>query len=71
MPKDRWALVWWNEKALLFVRRGTVPRAWLAAHEYRYYKPRDEQARELARLHGQIPARRLKSEMRWHSLGVR
>ena len=41
MPKERWALVYWDAKALLFVDRKAVPPDWLAAHEYRYARPND------------------------------
>ena len=40
-PKERWALVYWDPKALLFVDRQAVPADWLAAHEYRYARPND------------------------------
>ena len=44
MPKERWALVYWDSKAMLFVERGKVPRDWLALHEYRYARPNDGEA---------------------------
>ena len=41
MPKERWALVYWDPKAMLFVDRRKVPKDWLAAREYRYARPND------------------------------
>ena len=44
LPRERWALVWWDRQALLFVDRAKVPAAWRAAHEYRFLRPGDEEA---------------------------
>ncbi len=44
LPRERWALVWWDRQALLFVDRAKAPAAWLAAHEYRFLRPGDEEA---------------------------
>ncbi|MBI5239065.1 MAG: hypothetical protein HY926_01195 [Elusimicrobia bacterium] len=41
MPKERWALVYWDPKAMLFVDRKKAPKDWLARHEYRYARPDD------------------------------
>ncbi|MBI2387558.1 MAG: hypothetical protein HYV14_16345 [Elusimicrobia bacterium] len=35
MPRERWALVYADGQALLFARRASVPRPWLAARELR------------------------------------
>lgn len=66
MPRGRWALVYWDDRALLFVRRGAVPPPWLAAHEYRWLKPKDEAAfKEGLRL-GEIPVGPLAEETARH-----
>ena len=66
MPRTRWALVYWDDQALLFVDRQAVPRAWLAEHEYRYARPRDEAAfREALRLK-EIPAAAAAAEQKRH-----
>ncbi len=66
MPRQRWALVYWDDRALIFVRRNAVPAGWLAAHEYRWLKPKDEAAfREGLRL-GEIPAGPLATEAARH-----
>jgi hypothetical protein len=44
LPRERWALVWWDAQALVFVDRAKVPSAWLAAHEYRWWRPGDGEA---------------------------
>jgi len=44
LPRERWALVWWDPRALLFVDRAKVPAAWLEAHEYRWWRPGDGEA---------------------------
>jgi hypothetical protein len=44
LPKSQWALVYWDTKALVFVRRENVDAAWLADHEYRWFRPQDREA---------------------------
>jgi hypothetical protein len=55
LPRDRWALVYWDDQALVFVDRAKVPADWLAAHEYRWTLPGDDAARDDARSRGEIP----------------
>ena len=66
-PRERWALVYWDEQALLFVERAVVPKPWLAAHEYRWLRPRDEAAFAVARSRGEISDNALASERARHS----
>jgi hypothetical protein len=33
-PRSRWALVYWDDVAMLRVRRSAFPAAWIAAHEW-------------------------------------
>lgn len=44
MPRQDWALVYWDEQALLFVRRAAADKAWLAAHELKLVRPKDDEA---------------------------
>jgi hypothetical protein len=71
-PSRTWALVYWDEIAMVLVRRGTVPEELLERHEYRVIRPDDldhlrqtlnandslrfEVADELARALDQAPA---------------
>ena len=55
LPRDKWALVYWDDQALVFVSRAKVEASWLAAHEYRWTFPGDEAARDDARSRGEIP----------------
>jgi hypothetical protein len=71
-PDRTWALVYWDEIAMVLVRRGTVPEELLERHEYRVIRPDDlnhlrqiltadeslrlEAADELARALDQAPA---------------
>lgn len=66
LPRSNWALVYWDEKTLFFVRRGAVPAEWLKAHEYRYLLPRDEDAFADALGRGEIPAAPLAEENQRH-----
>ncbi|MDE2236498.1 MAG: hypothetical protein KGK30_01290 [Elusimicrobia bacterium] len=65
-PRRSWALVYWDDKALLFVERSAVAPSWLAAHEYRWLLPRDRAAFEDARSRGEIPAGAFAAERRRH-----
>jgi len=68
MPSDRWALVYWDAQALLFVDRRKVPAPWLARHDYRCLKPKDDAAFMDALARGEIPAARLELEKARHKL---
>lgn len=54
MPRDRWALVHFDDKALIFTRRDAVPAGWLAAREFRWLRPHDERALEDALSRGEV-----------------
>jgi hypothetical protein len=61
-PRERWALVYWDDQALLFVDRAKVPPAWLAAHEYRWRRPGERAALDDALAHGEVPRDALAAE---------
>lgn len=65
-PKDKWALVYWDDQALLFVERRAMPAAWLASHEYKWLRPRDEAAFQDALKSGKIPKSELEAEKKRH-----
>jgi hypothetical protein len=67
LPRERWALAYWDDQALLFVDRRKVPSGWLAAHEYVWFKPGDEVARANAAVRGEIPAAAFQAEVARHS----
>lgn len=66
MPHDRWALVYWDPQALLFVRRDAAPKAWLSEHEYRYVRPGDDAAFAEALARKEIPAAEVAAEKDRH-----
>jgi hypothetical protein len=70
MPRQLWALVYWDEKTLFFMRRDAAPADWLAAHEYRYFLPRDEAAFAEALRLGEIPAAALAAEKLRHQAAL-
>jgi hypothetical protein len=70
LPRRRWALVYWDDQALVFVDRDKATPAWLAAHEYHYTIPGDEAARDDARARGEIPAAAEKAEAARHAAEV-
>ena len=65
-PRERWALAYWDDQALLFVDRAKVPADWLAAHEYRWLRPGDGAALADARARGEVPEAALAAEARRH-----
>lgn len=67
LPRERWALVWWDEKALVFVDRAKVPASWLAAHEYRWLRPGDEEALQDALARGEAPQAVVEAETARHA----
>ena len=40
-PADKWALVYWDDIAMVFVRRNALPTEWFEDHEYRVVRPDD------------------------------
>lgn len=65
-PLKRWALVWWDSQALIFVDRSKVPAAWLASHEYRWWRPGDETALAAALERGEAPPSAVEAERLRH-----
>lgn len=62
LPRERWALVYFDEQALLFVDRAKVPKRWLAAHEYRWLRPGDGEALADALSRGEVPREAVEAE---------
>ncbi len=71
LPRSRWALVYWDEQALVFVDRAKARPEWLAAHEYRWTFPGDDAARDDARARGEIPRAAAAAESARHAAEVR
>ena len=69
LPRARWALVWWDPQALIFVDRAKAPAAWLAAHEYRWWRPGDGEALADALARGEAPAAAVAAERARHDAG--
>jgi hypothetical protein len=66
-PRQRWALVYWDEQSLIFVNRTKVPERWLSEHEYRWRRPDDDGAFADARARGEIPEQALTAEEKRHA----
>lgn len=66
MPREAWALVYWDEKALLFVRRGALAQGRLARLEYSLARPGDEAALADALARGEIDRARWEAELARH-----
>jgi hypothetical protein len=65
-PRERWALVYWDDQGFVFVDRAKVPAPWLSEHEYRWLRPDDETARADALARGEIPRAALDAESARH-----
>lgn len=61
MPRDRWALTYWDDGGLLFVRRGPEVR-----EEYRLLEPSDLAYLRLLQGQGRLDTRRLRLELARH-----
>jgi len=70
MTKTLWALVYWDDKALIFVRRGSVSAEWLGQHEYRYALPHDGEARGNALRRKEIQLTAVQEEFLRHTAEV-
>lgn len=63
-PKTRWALLYWDEKALVFARRERVSARWLARHEYKALFPGDSRWLRLQVVRRRVPMTAVESEAR-------
>jgi hypothetical protein len=63
LPEKDWALVYWNLKGLIFVRRASVPKKWLDDNEYRLLRPFDDSATEWIMTRENGSWKRLSSEL--------
>lgn len=66
LPLSHWALVYWDEKSMLFVSRQAVPASWLKDHEYRWYRPRDDAALQEGLERGEVPKAAWEAEKARH-----
>lgn len=64
MPRDAWAMVWFDDTALVFVRRDKLPQG---TTEYRWLKPRDGPALIEARRLGLVDEAGLAAEALRHA----
>jgi hypothetical protein len=44
LPRQNWALVYWDRQGEIFVRRKAFPGKWIEANEYRIFRPFDQTA---------------------------
>ncbi|MCX5795158.1 MAG: hypothetical protein NTY77_06685 [Elusimicrobia bacterium] len=71
MPRERWAVVYWDDTTILFVARRAVPAAWLAAHEYRFLLPWDDARLGEALRRKRVPVAAAAEELRRHQAEMR
>lgn len=73
LPREDWAVVYWDYSTAALVRRAAVPSAWLAEHEFRWLRPGDTLNLPGPLLEGEIPLSELRLELdrylRWHTAG--
>jgi hypothetical protein len=70
MPSRDWALVYWDSKTNVWVRRAAVSAEWLKTREFRYLRPGDLQFLTLAVLSGAAPRGEVLAEIARHEAEV-
>jgi hypothetical protein len=70
MPKSKWALIYWDEQSLIFVRRAAFQGKWLLNHEFKYALPYDYAARNDAINRKEIPLKTFQVEILLHALEI-
>ncbi|MBI5596823.1 MAG: hypothetical protein HY928_12090 [Elusimicrobia bacterium] len=66
LPREAWALVHWDDDALVFVRRSAFDEKWVRGLEYRWFRPDDLSAASLAVSEGELSFADLAAEAnRW------
>ena len=63
MPERDWALVYWDDVSMIFVRRRSASADWLKRREFRYLRPGDLQVIALKTISGMIPFAPLAAEV--------
>ena len=64
LPKADWALAYWDEQGLVFLKRSAFPRKDLDRLEFTAFRPDDLEAAGLLFKEGHIPRARLEAEVR-------
>lgn len=67
MPREKWALVYWDKKSLLFVRRGVLETKGLSRLEYKLARPGDGEALADALVRKEVDTDSLASERLRHA----
>ncbi|OGS51600.1 MAG: hypothetical protein A3J79_14630 [Elusimicrobia bacterium RIFOXYB2_FULL_62_6] len=62
LPKKDWAVVYWDAKVVVLVKRAAADPAWLAANEYKLLRPDDMENAAAAALEGELRMGELKAE---------
>jgi len=70
MPRNRWALLWWDDYAAVFARRDRVDAAWLKEREFVFLRPGDAEAAALLLCTGEFNREDLEAE-RKRIMGMR
>jgi hypothetical protein len=62
MPRRDWALVYWDARNLIMVRRGVADPEWVRRHEYRWLWPDDEPYVQAMQAEGRVSREALRME---------
>ena len=63
MPRETWALVYWDGHAWIWVRRKAVSADWLTRREYRWIHPSDAAQLRIDSSHGRVPFEGVREEV--------
>ena len=70
MPRDRWALIYWDRRAVMWVRRSAVDPTWLAAREFRWLHPGGAADLRIAMKKGRVTARAVRQELKRYAYDI-
>lgn len=70
MPAREWALVYWDQQALVLVRRSKVPASWLKGREFHHIRPHDLRNVGLRVMSGWLPLAKVSAEIDRYKIQV-
>ncbi len=63
LPKKEWALVYWDKKIIVFVKRNQISKIWLAKNEFKLLKPEDTVNLAISAIEGKTNLKEIQKEV--------
>ncbi len=70
LPAKEWALVYWDQVAIVLVRRTKVPADWLARHEFKLLYPHDLRSLQDKIISGRVKGADVRSELARYAVEI-